>query len=403
MKKALLLLSFLFALHIHAANTLYVSDVTIPHGGTAVINIELNNDSEFFGLQMDVNLPAGISPIMNGEKPMYELTDRLTGFTIDSSLPTATTVRLAGFSLGSSVVGSSGTIIQLTVSADPSLNVGEELTATISSVQFSSMESAPVDFDDISFKITIGEEEAIVLDENSTEGPASSDGPVNVKVLRTIKGGEWNTICLPFTMSSAQISAALGSIELADFVDYEVTKSGDKNIAILVNFSPVNTSDGMEANHPYLIRTSSDISEFSVPGVVLEPDEENALTVYFIRKGKQTIDMGYMIGTYHAQTTVPADNLFISSNKFYYSTGKTKMQAYRAYFELTDILDRNESASSKITFMFSDTDRIEGLRIYPADSSAIFDLQGRKVADSVKDVQSLPKGVYIINGKKVVR
>ena len=297
MKKTLLLLSFMFALQIHAANTLYVSDVTIPHGGTAVINIELNNDSEFFGLQMDVNLPAGISPILNGDKPMYELTDRLTGFTIDSSLPTATTVRLAGFSLGSSVVGSNGTIIQLTVSADPSLNVGEELMATISSVQFSSMESAPVDFDDISFKITIGEEEAIVLDENSSEGPTSSEGPVNVKVLRTIKGGEWNTICLPFAMSGAQISAALGSIELADFDDYEVTKSGDKNIAILVNFSPVNTSDGMEANHPYLIRTSSDISEFSVSGVVLEPDEENAMTVYFIRKGRQTIDMGYMIGT----------------------------------------------------------------------------------------------------------
>jgi hypothetical protein len=204
-------------------------------------------------------------------------------------------------------------------------------------------------------------------------------------------------------MSGAQISAALGSIELADFDDYEVTKSGDKNVSILVNFSPVNTSDGMEANHPYLIRTSSDISEFSVSGVVLAPDEENALTVYFIRKGKQTIDMGYLIGTYHAQTTVPADNLFISGNKFYYSTGKTKMQAYRAYFELTDILDRNESASSKITFMFSDTNRIGELKSHPADSSAIFDLQGRKVADSVKDLQSLPKGVYIINGKKVVR
>ena len=138
---------------------------------------------------------------------------------------------------------------------------------------------------------------------------------------------------------------------------------------------------------------------------MLVPDEENAQKVFSVTEDEQTVSKGYMKGVYHAQTVVPADNLFVSANKFYYSTGKTKMMAYRAYFYLADRLDRNESASAKISFMFneSSTDRIEDVEVRPAASSAIFDIQGRKVADSADGLQGLPKGIYIINGKKVVR
>ena len=228
---------------------------------------------------------------------------------------------------------------------------------------------------------------------------------MDVKVQRTIKGSEWSTICLPFAMTGTQISAALGNIELADFGGYRVTKIGNKTTAILVNFTPVDPAAGMEANHPYIIRIADDIEEFSVQEVILATDEENAQTAFTTTEDGQEITKGHFIGTYRAQTVVPADNLFISANKFYYSTGKTKMMAYRAYFYLADRLDRNESASAKISFMFneSSTDRIEDVEVRPAASSAIFDIQGRKVADSADGLQGLPKGIYIINGKKVVR
>lgn len=245
----------------------------------------------------------------------------------------------------------------------------------------------------------------IILDENSEDGPMTCGVPLDVRVLRTIKGGEWNTICLPFAMTGEQVSAAFGSVELADFSDYQVGKSGDKTISIMINFTPVSAADGMEANHPYLIRTADDIEEFTVSEVMLVPDEENAQKVFSVTEDGQTVSKGYMKGIYHAQTVVPADNLFVSANKFYYSTGKTKMMAYRAYFYLADRLDRNESASAKISFMFneSSTNRIEDVKVRPAASSAVFDIQGRKVADSADGLQGLPMGIYIINGKKVVR
>ena len=255
------------------------------------------------------------------------------------------------------------------------------------------------------FKEIVEYAPVILLDETSVDDPASYPVTMDVKVQRTIKGGEWNTICLPFAMTGEQAAEALGSVELADFIDYQATKKGDKTISIMINFTPVSAADGMEANHPYLIKTADDIDEFTVSEVMLVPDEENAQTAFTTEEDGQTVSKGYMKGIYHAQTVVPADNLFVSANKFYYSTGKTKMMAYRAYFYLADRLDRNESASAKISFMFneSSTNRIEDVEVRPAASSAIFDIQGRKVADSADGLQGLPKGIYIINGKKVVR
>ena len=255
------------------------------------------------------------------------------------------------------------------------------------------------------FKEIVEYDPITVLDDNSEDGPPSYGAPMDVKVQRTIKGGEWSTICLPFAMTGTQVSEALGSVELADFAGYQVTKIGDKTTTILVNFTPVDASAGMEANHPYLIQASDDIAEFSVQEVILAPDEENAQTAFTITEDEQEVTKGHFRGTYHAKTVVPADNLFISANKFYYSTGKTKMQAYRAYFDLADKLDSDQAASAKVTFMFneSSTDRIENLEVQPATSSAVFDLGGRKVADNADGIQRLPKGVYIVNGKKIVR
>jgi hypothetical protein len=255
------------------------------------------------------------------------------------------------------------------------------------------------------FKEIVEYDPEIILYETSVDDPASYPVTMDVKVQRTIKGGEWSTICLPFAMTGEQVSEAFGSVELADFSDYQATKKGDKTISIMINFAPVDAADGMEANHPYLIKTADDIDEFTASEVMLVPDEENAQTAFTTEEDGQTVSKGYMKGIYHAQTVVPADNLFVSANKFYYSTGKTKMMAYRAYFYLADRLDRNESASAKISFMFneSSTNRIEDVEVRPAASSAIFDIQGRKVADSADGLQGLPKGIYIINGKKVVR
>ena len=106
-----------------------------------------------------------------------------------------------------------------------------------------------------------------------------------------------------------------------------------------------------------------------------------------------------MKGTYKSNTEVPEYALFLSDNAFWYSKGKTTMKAFRAYFNFDDILAEVESAEAKIRFVVDEEPTaIEG--IATADvTGEVFTLQG--ISLGVQDVQSLPKGIYIIGGKKV--
>jgi hypothetical protein len=104
-----------------------------------------------------------------------------------------------------------------------------------------------------------------------------------------------------------------------------------------------------------------------------------------------------MYGTY-VTATIPAENLFLSGNKFWYSVGKTQTKAFRGYFKFRDVLEEYygnaANASSRISFSFNDEPTgIVGITLSEGQDD-IFDLQGRKV-------ETPSKGIYIRNGKKL--
>ena len=107
---------------------------------------------------------------------------------------------------------------------------------------------------------------------------------------------------------------------------------------------------------------------------------------------------GKFIGTYQAETVVPENSLFLSGNQFWYSAGLTKMKAFRAYFTLSDVLSDVKSANVRISLTL--TMKRQGVEsefqpmTHKAPSS---DLSGRKVSSPRHN------GVYIINGKKVLK
>lgn len=240
----------------------------------------------------------------------------------------------------------------------------------------------------VEFNINVVNTHTIVLDETSTVMPTENAG-VNVVVKRTIKANEWSTICLPFAMTEAQVKAAFGDdVELGDFKGYEVTKDdGGDIVGINVKFDDVTA---IEANHPYIIKVSTSVSEFTVDGVDVEPEEEPMVNLGTNRKPKA------IVGTYVAETEVPELCLFLSDNKFWYSTGATKMKAYRAYFDFNDVLTDVENVYGAPVFIsFGDeTTRLDQLNIDGEDSN-YYDLNGRVV-------KTPQKGVYIRNGKKVI-
>ena len=242
----------------------------------------------------------------------------------------------------------------------------------------------------------------VVLDENSTDDIAATDGPVKVVVKRTLKKDQWSTICLPFNMTAEQVYAAFGDdVQLQEFVSYDTEYDAHDNVRhILVHFVDADLSDGFYGNHPYVIKVSEDISEFSLT-TTINPIEEECYSEYAIDSEGNRHVYGTFYGTYHAQTIVPANGLFISDNQFWYSTGKTKMKAFRGWFEFEDVLAGVAADGSNIRFTFDRTTGIQEIRSQSMAEGSVYTLQGQFVGKDI-DLKELPRGIYIVNGKKQV-
>ena len=397
-KKILLLLTVLSGvLSAHATNGVTVGEVTISQGGNGTISIALNNDDyTFTAFSFKLTLPEGISFVLDANgKPTFSQGARFDDHGISSSA-SGQTGTFGCLSLSNAPIsGTSGVLLTVNVTADASLNVGTKLNATLSELTFTTPAEQEVEFSDVAFDITVGEDR-ILLNETSTTAPEAAEN-VNVRVKRTIKANEWSTIVLPFAMSEAQVKTAFGDdVKLADFTSWSSEEDDDGNIvSISIGFDPI---DAIAANHPCLIKVSSAISDFSVDGVDIDPEDEPTVQV-----GKKKVEKGFLIGTYVAQTVVPEYNLFLSENEFWYSTGLTKMKAFRAYFELYDVLAEAENSSSaanvRVTFVDESVTGISD--IATKSKKGVYTLQG--VALGEKDVKKLPKGMYVVDGKKVVK
>ena len=76
----------------------------------------------------------------------------------------------------------------------------------------------------------------------------------------------------------------------------------------------------------------------------------------------------------------------------------TKMKAFRAYFKFVDILTDVENANAKISINFIEGTSIKGVYETPS-TNKVYTVNGIEVNDN----GNLPKGIYIINGKKIVK
>ena len=276
-------------------------------------------------------------------------------------------------------------LVTISLKVDESIAMGA-YDVTLSNIQFRyGTQGQHDDAPDVTFKVKVVSNHSVVLDEESTVAPVEASN-VNVTVKRTINANSWSTICLPFAMTEAQCKAAFGNdVQLGDFKGYKYDKATDN---IKVNFEGVTA---MEANHPYIICVSTSLTQFTVDGVVDISPVDKPVNATVERTKKQWSEMK---GTYVANTVIEKNSLFISGNKFWYSTGQTNMKGYRAYFDFYDEVENKEVASSRITMMVDGTTVISAITASKADDE-IYTLGGLRV--------KIPsKGLYIQQGKKVI-
>lgn len=348
------------------------------------VNYEFNEGHSICNYQMKVVLPEGVT---------VDGTDVVLGNCHTSHTGSIVNNVLVVTSMNTVLQGTSGVLVEIPVVANNNLTEGTQLEGNLENVKLGQTNETSINSTDIAFDVDIVD--YILLDENSITPFPSSSTVKKVKVRRTIKADEWSTLCLPFTLTETQLKTIMGNdVQLAYFDSYEVTQNGDNVTGILVKFKnyPNLSTNGFVKNRPCLIKTSKDITEFSVEVAV---DRKSAMVSYRDPDDEDEI-LGQLIGTYQAETVVPEKSLFLSGNKLYYSSGKTKMKAFRAYFSFQDVLAEMNTASARI--MLSVGGDATGIRLdgQSTISSGVYDLQGRRVEKPAK------KGLYVRSGKKVI-
>lgn len=391
-----------------ADNKLSIAEVTLPQGGETEIVIAYSLDKPCRDFQFELQFPESSNGIeYAGFNKLLSTNQSITTNTIEGG------VSFVGATMEdpeNNLISGTGNLILVTIKDTKSLAVGTKLTASLKNIEFSAPISEtdvePVSMTDVSFNIVIGEaENFLTLNENSLIVPTSTDGNIDIKVKRTLKAGVWSTICLPFNMTKAQVEEAFGSgTQLAEFYDYTATTENNNVTALSVDFVAAEVDGGIYlfANYPYIIKATKDVTEFminaSIDDVELQDAESNT------KKSKKAI--GKFSGTYLAQTIIPENSLFLNSNKFYYSTGATKMKAFRGYFTFNDVLASLNAASARVNMFVtgedSNTTSIHAADILPNETGKVYSITGRYLGES-ENPQQLPKGVYIVNGKKIVK
>lgn len=409
MKKILMLLTALAAWCGSAkADGLVVQDISVPQGGMAILEIALENPTTpFAAFQFNIQLAEGITVSTNDKgKFVFERGDRLDeDFSLSMSQPdpNSNTYRVLGYYTETQpIAGTTGTIIRVTIQADASLAVNSSHTCQLTAINLTEPDETKHTPDPISFEVTIDEPDdgRIKFDETSTSLPIYTPGEKgDVRMKRTINAGEWSTIVLPFTLTKAKAEAVFGAdMELAEFSGFVVDYGDDEEnvipLGLVLGFTEYTLTNKkpMRGGTPYLIKVTNKVEQFEADDVTL---------VGAVTDVTQTDDCdtpGKMTGTF-VKSVIPADGLFISNNQFWYSTGSTNVKAFRAWFELNAVLDKETDFGSKIRFYIED-EIVDIQEMRGGDVEGVklgwYTLDGRKLNGKPTE-----KGVYLVDGKKV--
>lgn len=222
----------------------------------------------------------------------------------------------------------------------------------------------------------------------------------SIKIDRSfVADGGWYSICLPFSLTADDINKQFKG---AEFQDFNGVEQQDKTINL--KFKKVTTT---EAGKPYLIKPRKDIT---------------AADLTFINKLiEQTtpVDVSYMLGSDANKTftfkgvfspfTANSEELADKNIKFLsgekgldlVSPNDTgTMKCYRAYFVFPGKKGIVET-EAKIT-NHGEATAVQPVKRQEAETEhVVFSISGQKVA-KVKNASQLPKGVYIINKKRIM-
>lgn len=200
-------------------------------------------------------------------------------------------------------------------------------------------------------------------------------GTYNVTINRTFAQG-WNTLCLPFSITPAEIGAKAAQ-------EFSSVSEGKT-----LNFAAVSQ---MQANVPYLVFfENATTSPFYYCGATQTPSAQDVTHSGITFSGNFTADKN-MQGLYGVVTGTDGHQRILLG-----SAGAT-LPAMAAFFSSTQPL-----ANMSLRMEGENMTDIEAIQTTENEAQTdVYTLQGTRIQPATKGAR-LPKGIYIINGKKVI-
>ena len=257
-----------------------------------------------------------------------------------------------------------------------------------------------------------GYDDLLVLDEDKTLDVKKSYTGAKMLLHRTFtksadndKKG-WNSIILPVDMTAAQVKEAFGEgVQMAEF---------DRLENNWIKFSTVDVAaDGvvLHKNTPYIIYpTKEPLGNYSytIDGVTkildghvyvangINYDDQTSELTHAVSGGGMTYT-----GSYSNPTTVSADSYMFSKGDLIHTNKDHTVKAYRCW--LKD--DMHTGKMLMFSINGNGIDGTTGIHVIEENkqntNTGIYNLGGVRM--NTNNVDKLPKGVYVVNNKVVVK
>ena len=261
------------------------------------------------------------------------------------------------------------------------------------------------------------------FDDNQTNEikPTEAGHVAQVKIDRKLKANQWTTLVLPFSLTKPQVDAIFGETYGVSYKDGQLVPN-EQGTQILY-FDRIEGSKAVFVRHayntvvagkPFLIKPTKDVECINTADCADFP----YVTIESEKPAEWCKGDGYAwVSSYSNDMTVKAGDCFISGSKgefMNYTGADSPMPGFRGYLKRTDygVQDAKPLRAATGSFVADDTtSAIDGIYLDSDGSAAVegiadgkvYNMSGQVVATSAAALKSLPSGVYMLNGKKIVK
>lgn len=250
-------------------------------------------------------------------------------------------------------------------------------------------------------------------DQTNTIEATEAGHVAKVTVNRSMTAGVWTTCVLPFSLNVHQVDAIFG----------DTYKSGNENGTQILYFDRVEGNkvyfvrhayNTIVAGKPFLIKPTKDVTSINTAEI---PDYPY-VTIENTKPEDWCTGNGYTwASSYSYGMTVKEGDGFISKDGLFKNfVGKDgTLKGFRGYLKRLGTQEAGAKPimlqvvnSSNVDGENGETTGIEDLiidadgQLMPANGK-VYNINGQLVSEDANSFQSLPSGIYIINGKKYIK